>query len=95
MPNLLTSSGMAVLLLCRLAAASPQTAEDCAKRIEAAPRTHPRLFLDTVRAEALKRKVAADPVLAEAFSHVKVRRRDRTGGTGQEEEGRAALAWGL
>ncbi|MAG59160.1 MAG: heparinase [Planctomycetes bacterium] len=66
-----TWSGMALLLACGLAQASPQGGEDIAKRLEAAPHTHPRLFLDPSRAEAVKRKIAADPMLTRALAHVR------------------------
>lgn len=71
MQRLLICSGLALVLLCPLAPANLQGVEDCAKRIEAAPKSHPRLFLDTDRAEAMKRKIAADPLLAKALAHVK------------------------
>ena len=71
MPKSLTPSVVALLLLCRVAAASPQGTEDWAKRIEAAPTTHPRLFLNPDRAQALKRRLAVDPLLASAVAYVK------------------------
>ncbi len=72
MPNLQASSSLlALLVLCRFAFAAPQAVEELAKRIEAAPKTHPRLFLNKERAESLQRRIAADPILAKAFAFVK------------------------
>lgn len=70
MHGVLTSSGLSLLLSCGLATASPQSPVDCAKRIEAAAKTHPRLFFDLDGAGVLRRAIAADPLMAAALEHV-------------------------
>ena len=60
-----------LLLLCRLAPASPQGTEDFAARIAAAPKTHPRLFMDPVAAAAIEQRIGADPMLSRVMAHVK------------------------
>ncbi len=44
--------------------------EDVAARVRAASREHPRLFLSRAEETALKRRIAADPLLSKALDHV-------------------------
>ena len=68
--RLIVTSGFALLIVGRILLAAPQVADDVAKRIDAAPKTHPRLYMDGARAGALKRKIAADPELTRAVAHI-------------------------
>ena len=63
-------AGLTVMLLCRLVAACPQDRSEVAAALDAAPKPHPRLFLDEPGATALKARIADGPLLRKVMAHV-------------------------